>query len=73
MSNKIVFVDFKTKQKIGEEVIEEKKVILDPILQEVKEGLDEDAFEVYKKVVDDWMRRNFEKQLKENDWSQHEV
>lgn len=71
--HKIINVDFENKQITSiEEVEEPKEEKLDPILQEVKEGLDPEFFEIYKNVIDDWMRRNFEKQFREEDWKLNE-
>lgn len=61
--NKIIYVDFSSKTKTHEETIQPEKVKeekLDPVLEKVKEEMDESNFEIYKKVVDDWMRRCFE-------------
>lgn len=63
MENKIIYVDFKTGEIIETENHTVKQPRLDPVLEKVQKELTPQDFVVYKSIVDDWMRRNFEYQM----------
>lgn len=50
----IIHVDFQKGQKTGESY-----QVLDPVLAQVRDELPPESFAAYKKIVDDWMERNF--------------
>lgn len=54
----IIEVDFKDGSKIDKSV-----VVLDPVLARVRDEISPESFKVYKTIVDDWMKRNFEYQI----------
>ncbi len=66
--NKIIYVDFQNKQIISEAHHKcQQSMIADPVLAQVASQLPADQFVIYKKTIDDWMRRNFEYQMDHED------
>lgn len=59
MKTKIIYYDFKNKVVLEKEEVEVKEKRLDPVLEQVKRELSPEHFEVYKRIVDNWMERNF--------------
>ena len=62
--DKVVYVDFQNKQIISEDQHKRQHAMrIDPVLAQVEAQLPAEQFIIYKQVVDDWMRRNFEYQM----------
>lgn len=63
----VVYFDFVNKQKLtAEQHARQQFMRMDPVLQQVKKEVGPQQFAMYKAVVDDWMRRNFERQMEED-------
>lgn len=65
---KIINYDFQKQQIISIENVEpkeKKEERLDPVLQRVKDKMDPQGFEMYKKTIDHWMKENFLYQMEQ--------
>jgi len=66
--NQIIYIDFESGTEISRESHARKEEMrLDPVLEKVKSELPPEHFELYHRTVEDWMRRNFEYQMENED------